>query len=184
MARQTLAVLKKMVQELEDRDLGLKRDMSLFESVFDCFPVPVVIWMLDSEGSCVSRRVAGAASEGWVIADAAVCDVSKTYRCPQLQQRLNGHLARAAAGERVSFLCSNETVCIWTRLVPRFDHDRQVGVIGISMDISSSYRSLGALQAVLNDSEDAPLPASTREAVSQAVDNSLMAQLLMESDSE
>lgn len=181
MARESLHKLKSLVEQLEDRDVGLKRDASLFESVFQNFPVPVAIWLADEKGRCTSRRVSDRDSRGWVSISKDMEDVLNTYQCPDLRKALDINFKRALKGEQVSFLFSVDSSFIWTRLTPRFESGVCVGVIGISWDITANYNMYSTLKRV------SEIPASDPAAIEElkssalkAADASIISALLEE----
>ena len=144
--RESLYKLKSLVEHLEDRDLGLKRDASLFEAVFNDFPVPVTIWLSDEKGLCVSRKVTGKASRGWSSPPPASSKVVDLYGCSVLRLDVERHMVRALGGKQVSFLSSGDGTYVWTRLTPRFTEvGKCCGVIGASWDLTASYRMFSAL---------------------------------------
>lgn len=148
MSRERLAVLKKMAQELEERDSGIERDMSLFESAFHNFPIPVAIWSTDRKGLCESRRVTDVPSPGWSTDAANIGDdhVSSFYRCQSLRDQLDSKIRAALDGNAQSFVCQGDDACIWTHIQPRETAEGVVGVMGISMDITSSFGALAEMQ--------------------------------------
>jgi hypothetical protein len=149
MSRERLAVLRKMAQELDDRDSELTRDMSLLESAFHNFPIPVAIWSTNEMGLCESRRVTDAPSPGWSI-DTSVDDdsdhVTSLYRCQSLKEQLGQKILEALGGRAQSFVCQGDNACIWTHIQPRKTARGVEGVTGISMDITSSFDTLKDLQ--------------------------------------
>lgn len=169
MARESLHKLKSLVEQLEDRDVGLKRDASLFESVFQDFPVPVAIWLADEKGRCTSRRVSGRDSKGWSNISKDMEDVLNTYQCPDLRKVLDINFKRALKGEQVSFLFNFDSNFIWTRLTPRFESGTCVGVIGISWDITANYNMYNTLKRV------SEIPASDPTAIEELKSTALKA---------
>jgi hypothetical protein len=161
--RESLYKLRSLVEYLEDRDLGLKRDASLFEAVFNDFPIPVTIWLSDEKGLCVSRKVTGRASSGWStpppsrlappsLRPASVIDL---YDCSILQSDVERYLETALSGRQVSFLSSGNGTYVWTRLTPRFTEEGNCcGVIGASWDLTANYRMFSTLQKISTSSCD------------------------------
>ena len=157
MPRESLATLRKIVQDLEDRDTDLKRDMSLFEAAFKSFPVPVAIWSTDESGLCESRRVTGATSSGWSGTSSEVLSAVDLYRCPSLKAQLVSRIEQALTGTAQSFVCQGEDACIWTHVQPRRMNEEVVGVVGISVDVTSSFEALAAIRDTLS------LPPNSKE---------------------
>lgn len=157
MSRERLAVLRKMAQELEERDSGIERDMSLFESAFHNFPIPVAIWSTDRKGLCESRRVTDVPSPGWSIDTSNGDHVSSLYRCQNLRDQLETKIRAALGGDAQSFVCQGDDACIWTHIQPRETAEGVVGVMGISMDITSSFGALAEMQGnIFHSIEEVP----------------------------
>lgn len=166
------------MEHLEDRDLGLKRDASLFEAVFNDFPIPVTIWLSDEEGLCVSRKVTGRASSGWSSpppppTSSKVVDL---YGCNVLRRDVERHMESALAGKQVSFLSSGDGTYVWTRLTPRFTElGNCCGVIGASWDLTANYKMFSTLvklsesQCGKGDAEIESLKTEARDAADMSV---------------
>ena len=189
-ARESLFKLKALVDELSDRDEGLKRDASLFEAVFNNFPVPVAIWLTDEKGLCVSQRVSGSSSKGWSAPPPApdgssLVKVESLYQCPELRKDLEKNFEKAVKGRQVSFLSSVEGVYIWTRLTPRFLSDGTcTGVIGVSWDLTANYKMYSVLMQISESAFDSDSPAFKTlcaEAAS-AAQSSIIKRLLEEAE--
>jgi hypothetical protein len=185
--RESLYRLKNLVEYLEDRDLGLKRDASLFEAVFNDFPVPVTIWLSDEKGLCVSRKVTGRASRGWSSpppppTSSKVIDL---YGCSVLRLDVERNMESALGGKQMSFLSSGDGSYVWTRLTPRFTEDGKCcGVIGASWDLTASYKMFSALTR-LSDSKCGvgdPEIESLKSEARDAADMSVIRVLLKEAE--
>ena len=181
--RESLSKLKTLVENLEDRDLVLKRDASLFEAVFNDFPIPVAIWLSDEKGLCVSRRVSGKASPGWSSPPPPPqpSNVIELYGCSSLKRDLERHMARALKGKQVSFLSSSDGAYVWTRLTPRFLEDGTCcGVIGTSWDLTANYKMFSVLSRIsesqcgAGDPEVEELKADALDAARSSVINQLL----------
>lgn len=152
--RDSLSKLRTLVEELSDRDEGLKRDASLFEAVFNDFPIPVAIWLADSEGLCVSQKASSSISKGWSVPppppdDTPPVKVLSLYQCADLRKDVERHFKKAVKGKQLSFLSSIEGSHIWTRLTPRFREDGSCsGVIGVSWDLTANYRMYTLLNQI------------------------------------
>ena len=147
MPRESLTKLKKLVQELEDRDTSLKQDMSLLDSALVSFPIPVTMWMVDEAGTCKSCRVTGAVSPGWsspIHDGACTLDVADLYRCLSFRSQLGPKIERALQGNIECFLYhDNDThTSIWTCIRPRWSNHRVIGATGVSIDITSGLETL------------------------------------------
>ena len=186
--RESLFKLKTLVEELGDRDEGLKRDASLFEAVFRDFPIPVTIWLTDEKGLCVSRRVSGRDSRGWSSpppplkpVEPVVMKVIDMYQCVELKKEIEKNLKIALKGKQLSFMSFVEGSHIWSRLTPRYLEDGTcIGVIGVSWDLTANYRMFNTLLKIsssdcgLCDPEMDLLKAEAKSAANGSVIKSLL----------
>ena len=186
--RESLHKLKTLVDELGDRDEGLKRDASLFEAVFRDFPIPVTIWLTDEKGLCVSRRVSGRDSKGWSSPPPPLkqeepkgTKVIDMYQCVELKKEIEKNLKVALKGQQLSFMSAVEGAHIWSRLTPRYCEDGSCsGVIGVSWDLTANYRMFSALLKIsasdcgLGDPEMELLKAEAKSAAQGSVIKSLL----------
>ena len=184
--RESLYRLKSLVEYLEDRDLGLKRDASLFEAVFNDFPVPVTIWLSDEKGLCVSRKVTGRVSRGWSSPPpSASSKVVDLYGCSVLRLDVERHMERALGGNQVSFLSSGDGTYVWTRLTPRFtEMGKCCGVIGASWDLTASHKMFSTLTRLSEShcGEGDPEIESLKSEARNATDMSVIRVLLEEAE--
>jgi hypothetical protein len=187
--RESLFKLKSLAEELSDRDEGLKRDASLFEAVFNEFPVPVAIWLSDDKGLCVSQKTSGSISKGWSIPPPTVTHttlkVMSLYQCPELQKDIEKNLKRALKGKQLSFLSDIEGAYVWTRLTPRFREDGTCsGVIGVSWDLTSNYRMFSLLSRIAESKCGAGDPdvQELKDAAREIAKSSVISRLLQEAD--
>lgn len=188
--RESLYKLKALVTELSDRDEGLKRDASLFEAVFNNFPVPVAIWLSDEEGLCVSQRASGSSSKGWSVPppppdDAPPVKVSSLYQCPELKKDVERHFKKAVKGKQLSFLSSIDGMYIWSRLTPRFREDGSCsGVIGVSWDLTANYRMFVLLNQISESKCGGADPEvqALKEAARNVAKTSVISKLLEETE--
>lgn len=159
--RESLTKLKTLVDELSDRDEGLKRDASLFEAVFRDFPIPVTIWLTDDKGLCTSRKVSGRGSRGWSdpppppdqkdpnFKKSKRLNVVDLYQCEELKKKVDEHLKLALEGKQTSFMTSVDGSYIWSRLTPRYYEDGTFsGVIGVSWDLTPNYKMFNTLMKI------------------------------------
>jgi hypothetical protein len=184
--RESLSKLRTLVEELSDRDEGLKRDASLFEAVFKDFPIPVAIWLADSDGLCVSQRASGSTSKGWSVPppppdDKAPIKMVSLYQCADLRRDVEQHFKKALKGKQLSFMSSIDGSHIWTRLTPRFREDGSCsGVVGVSWDLTANYRMYILLNKIAEfkccggDPEVQALKVAALEAAGESVINKLL----------
>jgi hypothetical protein len=186
--RESLSKLKTLVEELSDRDEGLKRDASLFEAVFRDFPIPVTIWLTDEKGLCVSRKVSGRDSRGWSSPpppmkqeESMGTKVIDMYQCVELKKEIERNLKIALKGKQLSFMSCVEGAYIWSRLTPRYFEDGTCsGVIGVSWDLTVNFRMFNTLLKIsasdccLGDPEMDLLKVEAKSAANQSVIKSLL----------
>lgn len=159
--RESLTKLKTLVDELSDRDEGLKRDASLFEAVFRDFPIPVTIWLTDDKGLCMSHKVSGRGSRGWSdpppppdqkshgAKKSKRVSISDLYQCEELKREIDARLKLALEGKQTSFMSYFDGSYIWTRLTPRYYEDGTIsGVIGVSWDLTPNYKMFSTLMKI------------------------------------
>lgn len=185
--RESLTKLKTLVEELGDRDEGLKRDASLFEAVFKDFPIPVAIWLADEQGTCVSQRSSGTATKGWSgpPPPPGPVKVFSLYQCPELRKEVERKFRTALKGKQLSFLSAVDGTYIWSRLTPRYREDGSCsGVIGVSWDLTSNYRMFAVLNQISESrcGSGDPEVASLKEAASHVAGSSIIKRLLEETD--
>ena len=185
--RESLSKLKTLVEELSDRDEGLKRDASLFEAVFKDFPVPVAIWLADEQGTCISQRSSGTVTKGWSAPPPppGPMQVFSLYQCPELRREVERKFKAAIKGKQMSFLSSIDGTYIWSRLTPRFREDGSCsGVIGVSWDLTSNYRMFSLLNQISESrcGVGDPEVASLKEAAHNAASSSIIKRLLEETE--
>lgn len=183
---ESLSRLKTLVEELEDRDTGLKRDASLFEAVFNDFPIPVAIWLADEKGLCMSQKASGSTSKGWSVPPPPPDNVTpfrviSLYQCAELRKDVENNFKKVMSGKQISFLSELEDVYIWTRLTPRFQEDGSCsGVIGVSWDLTASYRMFKLLNQIseskcgIDDPEVQALKVASRDAAKMSVISKLL----------
>ncbi len=188
--RESLSKLRTLVEELSDRDEGLKRDASLFEAVFKDFPIPVAIWLADAEGLCVSQKASGSSSKGWSVPppppdDTPPVKVLSLYQCADLRKDVERHFKRAVKGKQLSFLSSIEGAYIWTRLTPRFKDDGSCsGVIGVSWDLTANYHMYVLLNQISESKcgSGNPVAQELKTAAHEAARGSVINKLLQEAE--
>ena len=184
--RESLFRLKALVNELSDRDEGLKRDASLFEAVFNNFPVPVALWLADDKGHCVSQKASGSVSKGWSVPppppdDVPPLKVISLYQSPELRKDIEKYFKKAVKGKQVSFMTALDGAYVWTRLTPRFRDDGVCsGVIGVSWDLTANYKMFSLLNQIseskcgIGDPEVQALKDSARDAAKTSVISRLL----------
>ena len=187
--RESLSKLKTLVEELSDRDEGLKRDASLFEAVFQDFPIPVAIWLADELGLCIAQRSSGTSTKGWSSPPppglTRPMKVFSLYQCPELRKDVELKFKTAIKGKQTSFLSTIDGTYIWSRLTPRFRDDGSCsGIIGVSWDLTSNYRMFTLLNQISESrcGVGDPEVASLKEAARNAVGSSIIKRLLEETE--
>ena len=188
--RESLFKLKALVNELSDRDEGLKRDAALFEAVFNDFPIPVAIWLTDEKGLCVSQKASGSISKGWSVPppppdNVPPVRVLSLYQCPELQKDVERYFKKAVKGKQLSFLSEIDGTYIWTRLTPRFREDGScTGVIGVSWDLTANYRMFSMLNKISESTCGGgdPEVQELKDAARDAAKMSVISRLLEEAE--
>lgn len=187
--RESLFKLKSLVEELSDRDEGLKRDASLFEVVFRDFPIPVTIWLADEQGLCVTRRVSGSGSKGWSSPppppEGTPSHFLSMYNCAELRADVERWFRHAVKGKQHSFLSAIEGAYVWTRLTPRFREDGTCsGVIGVSWDLTPNYKMYSLLNQISESScgEGDPEVQILKDAARETAKMSVINRLLEEAE--
>lgn len=145
-----LAAIKKLVDDLSDRDLKIKRDIRLFEEFFNNFPVGVSIWTLSSEGAVVSQRGNGLICEG------AKCIDTLFHQFEEKNVCIDAH-KKALTGTPFQRVMAINEKSYFVSVAPRRDEEGNVsGVIGLAWDVSSNHEMLSGLQEII-DLADKPL---------------------------
>ena len=157
MSNNRLFKLRHLVEELTDRDQKIKEDLSLFESVFESFPVPVAFWSVDAQGNVFSKKLScGSALD--VIDKESDC-LSSFYKCPMLQKDMDKNWKLVSEGKPCSFMSVSSgsplgDIYIWTRLIPRLSNDVVVGMTALCWDVSSNHFMLESLKNIKELSKD------------------------------
>lgn len=188
--RDSLVKLRTLVEELSDRDEGLKRDASLFESVFSNFPIPVAIWLADEYGLCVTQKASGSISKGWSVPppppdDKAPIKMVSLYQCADLRRDVEHHFKKALKGKQLSFPSAFDGSYIWTRLTPRFRDDGSCsGVIGVSWDLTANYHMFMLLNQIAKSKcgSGDPEMQAFKVAALEAAGGSVISKLLQEAE--
>jgi hypothetical protein len=157
MSNNRLFKLRHLVEELTDRDQKIKEDLSLFESVFESFPVPVAFWSVDAQGNVFSKKLSCGSSWGVINKDADC--LATFYKCPLLQQDMDKYWKIVAQGKPCSFMSTSTggplgDIYIWTRLIPRISNDEIVGMTALCWDVSSNHFMLESLKNIKELSKD------------------------------
>ena len=140
--RKGLMRLQKLVDELSDRDEQIRRDIQLFESFFDNFPVPVTIWSITKDKTIISQR-----GNGFACKEAST--LSEMFLCPTVRQLSMEKHEIALSGESVDYFVKSEAGVFYAKLVPRHDMEGQIaGVTGIAWDVTSNAVILSCLENI------------------------------------
>lgn len=155
MSSKRLFKLRTLVDELTNRDEKIKEDLSLFESVFESFPVPVAFWSVSPGGEVYSKKLS--AGKNWNLIDKDCKEITGFYKCGDLQRALDFHWDRVGKGQPVSFMSmggENQSVHVWHRLIPRIVEGELIGIIGLSWDVSTNHAMLVSLKEIESLSRD------------------------------
>ena len=140
--RKGLTRLQKLVDELSDRDEQIRRDVQLFESFFDNFPIPVTIWAIAKDKTIISQRGNGFACQ-------QATTLSEMFLCPTARKISIEHHEKALSGESVDYFVRSEEGVYYAKLIPRYNMQGEItGVTGISWDVTSNAVILSCLENI------------------------------------
>ena len=140
-SRSRLLKLRTLVDSLSDRDDRLKKDMRMFESFFENFPIPVTMWTISRDQTVVSQRGNGMACEN-------ATSIDELFECPVVKEiSLEAH-HQAFSGEAVQYFATPEDKIFYVSLVPYKDGDVVEHVSGIAWDITSNAVMLSLLEKI------------------------------------
>jgi len=139
---ESLLRLRKLTQELTDRDDQMKRDFRMFEDFFVNFPLPVTMWSITKDHTVVSQR-----GNGFACHEAT--DLETLFLCPTVKAASLEKHEHALKGNRVEYFIDTEDKTYYAILVPRVnDEDAVSGVSGIAWDITSNTVMLDCLEQI------------------------------------
>ena len=140
--RSRLNRLQALVSDLSDRDEQIKRDVQLFESFFDNFPIPVTMWSITKDKTIVSQRGNGfACKEASTLAD--------MFLCPTIKKVSIENHEKALLGESVDYFVKTEDSVYYAKLVPRHNSLGEIaGVAGIAWDVTPNAIILSCLENI------------------------------------
>tara|TARA_R110001583_G_scaffold96646_2_gene241031 strand:- start:357 stop:830 length:474 start_codon:yes stop_codon:yes gene_type:complete len=119
----------------------MKRDMEMFESFFENFPIPVTMWTISRDRTVVSQRGNGMACE-----DASTMD--DLFKCPVVKKiSLEAH-ERAFAGDPAQYFAAADDKIFYVSLVPTIDNEQVTHVSGIAWDITSNAIMLAHIETI------------------------------------
>ena len=140
--RESLARLRKLTEELTDRDDQMKSDFRMFEEFFINFPLPVTMWSISKDRTVISQR-----GNGFACHQAA--DLDSLFLCPTVRAVSLEKHEQALNGNRVEYFIDAEEKTYYAILVPRLNEDKAVnGVSGIAWDITSNTVMLDCLEQI------------------------------------
>jgi predicted nucleic-acid-binding Zn-ribbon protein len=175
--RDDLRKLRGLVEDLSDRDVKLKDDLSLFEDFFHNFPIPVTMWSITKEKTIISQK-----GNGFACKDAK--NLEEMFSCPQAKQLSLEHHELALQGEKVDYFIKTEKSVYYAKLVPRHDYRGEVcGVAGISWDVTANAVILTCLENIHEiTAERRGLHKEVRKLSERALKASRLRKLLSESE--
>lgn len=140
--RKGLVRLQSLVDELSDRDEQIRRDVQLFESFFDNFPIPVTIWAITKDKTIISQR-----GNGFACQEANT--LSEMFLCPTVRQVSLENHEKALLGEVVDYFVKSEEGVYYAKLIPRYSPQGDIsGVTGIAWDVTSNAVILSCLENI------------------------------------
>tara|TARA_A100001391_G_scaffold110548_1_gene74160 strand:- start:529 stop:1119 length:591 start_codon:yes stop_codon:yes gene_type:complete len=145
--RKSLTRLRKLVNQLSDRDDQLKKDMRLFQKFFETFPIPVTMWSISADGMILSKR-----GNGFIAHEAS--DLHELFPCPDIANTSIEKHEEALAGKQVDYFAKSGACVFYVKLLPRLDDAGNVaGVTGISWDVTSNAIMLSCLEDIATISD-------------------------------
>ena len=140
--RSRLHRLQKLVSDLSDRDEQIKRDVQLFESFFDNFPIPVTMWSITKDKTIVSQR-----GNGFACQEATT--LSEMFLCPTIKKVSLENHEKALSGEIIDYFVKTDTGVYYAKLVPRHNAQGEIaGVSGIAWDVTPNATILTCLENI------------------------------------
>tara|TARA_R110002060_G_scaffold25137_8_gene34298 strand:+ start:7691 stop:8227 length:537 start_codon:yes stop_codon:yes gene_type:complete len=137
-----LEKLYDLVGGLCDRDTQLKRDMQLFESFFDSFPIPVTMWSVTKEKAVISQR-----GNGFICSKASCLE--ELFSCPIIRDKSLVNHEKALRGETTSYFVQTDKTVHYVKLVPRRNDTNEIsGVSGIAWDVTVNAVLLSCLEDI------------------------------------
>ena len=181
MSNNRLFKLRHLVEELTDRDQKIKEDLSLFESVFESFPVPVAFWSVDAQGNVFSKKLSCGST--WDVIDKESDCLASFYKCPILQHDMDENWKIVSEGKPCSFMSVSTgglvgDIYIWTRLIPRLSNDIVVGMTALCWDVSSNHFMLESLKNIKELSKDNATLEEIHNNAVEAIDRSRLDKLI------
>ncbi len=147
-SRSTLKELRSLVDNLNDRDMKLKREFRLFEDFFEHFPLPVSMWSASQAGEILSIK-----DKGFFCKDPK--DIKNLFKCEKIKDVICKDHKGAFEGNNCQRLIANEENTYYVSIVPRRDDlDNIIGVSGIAWDVSSNIDMINILKEIKKLSED------------------------------
>ena len=141
-SKKRLDAIRKLVDNLSDRDLEAKRDMRLFEEFFLNFPIPVTIWAVTKEGSVMSQRGNGIICENASCIETLFTDENQKDFC------LDAHKS-ALSGKPAQDLVDCGEKMFYMSVAPRRDEEGNVsGAAGLAWDVTPNYHIMRALEEI------------------------------------
>jgi len=171
----TLAELRKLVDNLADRDMKIKRDFQLFEDFFDHFPIPVSMWSSTQDGIITSIK-----DKGFFCTGAK--QIKGLFDCKILKKSVLSDHKKVLAGQNTQSLLKKAEKSYFVSMVSRKDEqDNIIGVSGIAWDVSSNIFIVDILKEIKRSLESNSLtPEDTLEKVDLAIKSSRLNKFLKE----
>ena len=164
-----LKAIRKLIDELSDRDIKIKRDISLFEEFFSSFPIPVTIWSISKEGTVVSKRGNGLVCENAKCINTLFEEFDKKKQCIEMHQK-------ALQGRGQQALVTANKKMYYISVVPRRDENEKVsGIMGLAWDVTPNYEILMALEVIVKECEG---PNPNYEIIKSKSENALTSSRL------
>tara|TARA_R100000808_G_scaffold25097_1_gene61926 strand:+ start:53798 stop:54361 length:564 start_codon:yes stop_codon:yes gene_type:complete len=165
--------LRRLCDQLNDRDDQLKRDFRMFEDFFSNFPVPVTMWFIGKDHTVLSKH-------GNAFTCQSPATLEEMFECPELRDESIKRHEQAFNDEVVTYFVKYETKLFWCKLVPRKVENNIAGILGIAWDITSNSIMLHNIQKAKEIIDNSGNTHSAAAALQDALDASRLRKLLKE----
>lgn len=147
MSTKNIEELKKLTEELIDRDYFLKRKQEMLEKILLSTPTPVVVWVVDEQLKLITNagELPGIGS-GESLGDSLLEYFGNTdpdfFPLEQIR--------RTFADKEVTYTLEVNDRHLWTKCSPMKDYaGKVIGVIGVTWDFTRIHNAIDLLDALL-----------------------------------
>ena len=172
-SRMGLSRLKELCTQLTDRDVQIKKDLQLFDSFFDNFPIPVTMWSVNKDHIVLSHR-------GECFTKQEATTLEELFNCPIVKKLTIEKHATALNGNVCTYVLQVENNLYWTKLIPMHSGHEVSGVIGIALDITSNAIILASLEKIEEKCQDDACIKEIHEVAVNAIQHSKLKKILQD----